>query len=192
MSNYLNKYQYKKLGFNKVGRNCKISKKINTYNLNCSVGKYVRIDDNVTLKGRITIGSNVHISKGCTLSGGEKGIFLENFSTLSNFCQLFTQSDDYYNTPVSGGTLSKIKREKLTKYISKKISIGKASIIGPFGVILPGAEVGDFCTVAPYSCIYKKIRSGYYFSTVNLSKPIYKKRNLYKLKKFYEKNFKNN
>ena len=28
MSNYLNKYQYKKLGFNKVGRNCKISKKL--------------------------------------------------------------------------------------------------------------------------------------------------------------------
>ncbi len=190
MSDYLSKSQQKKLGFNKVGINCKISKKINAYNLKCSVGKHVRIDDDVTLKGKINIGSNVHISKGCTLSGGEKGIVLENFSALSNYCQLFTESDDYFNTPFPGATLNKIQRKKFTKFYSSKISIGKASIIGPFGVILPGAEIGDFCTAAPFSLIYKKIKSGYFFSTFNFSKPIYKKRNLSKLKKFYEKNFK--
>ena len=192
MSNYLSKKQAKKLGLLKVGRNCKISKKIQAYDLKCFVGDNVRIDDDVVLKGKIKIGSNVHIARGCTLSGGTYGIYLENFSTLSNYCQLFTISDDYYNSLVSAGTFDKVKRKKFCKIYSKKISIGKASIIGPFGVILPGAEIGDFCTAAPYSCIYKKIKSGFYFSTIHQKKIFYKKRNLKKLKKLYEKNFKNN
>ena len=189
---YLNKNQEKKLGLIKVGKNCKISKKIEAYNLKCVVGNNVRIDDDVVLKGKIKIGSNAHIARGCTLSGGNQGIFLENFSTLSNYCQIFAESDDYYNTPVSGGTLNRTERKKFCKSISKKILIGKASIIGPFGVILPGAEIGNFCTIAPYSCIYKKIKSGYYFSTIHSKKVFSKKRDLKKLKKFYEKNFKNN
>jgi len=191
MSNYLSKIQEKKSGFIKIGKNCKISNKIRTYSLNCIIGNNVRIDDDVILKGKIKIGSNVHIARGCTLSGGEKGIYLNNFATLSNFCQLFTESDDYYNSTVSGGTFDKKKRHKFCSIISKKISIGKASIIGPFGVILPGADIGDFCTVAPFSCIYKKIKDGYYLSTSQLTKIFLKKRNIKKLKKIYEKNFKN-
>ena len=57
MSNYLNKKQQFKLGINKIGRNCKISKKIRGYSLNCKIGNNVRIDDDVVLKGKIIIKS---------------------------------------------------------------------------------------------------------------------------------------
>jgi acetyltransferase-like isoleucine patch superfamily enzyme len=191
MSYYLNKNQQFELGINKIGKNCKISKKIRGYSLKCVVGNNVRIDDDVVLKGKITIKSNVHIARGCTLSGGKKGIILENFSTLSNFCQIFTESDDYIKTTVSGGTLDDKERKKFCKTYSKEVSIGKSTIIGPFSVILPGAEIGDFCTVGPYSCIYKKINSGYYLYGSNIKKNLMKKRNLSKLKKNYEKYFKN-
>ena len=191
MSYYLNKNQQFELGINKIGKNCKISKKIRGYSLNCVIGNNVRIDDDVVLKGKITIKSNVHIARGCTLSGGKKGIILNNFSTLSNFCQIFTESDDYIKTTVSGGTLEDKERKKFCKTYSKGVSIGKSTIIGPFSVILPGAEIGDFCTLGPYLCIYKKINSGYYLYNSNIKKILMKKRNLSKLKKNYEKYFKN-
>ena len=178
MSYYLNKNQQFELGINKIGKNCKISKKIRGYSLKCVVGNNVRIDDDVVLKGKITIKSNVHIARGCTLSGGKKGIILENFSTLSNFCQIFTESDDYIKTTVSGGTLDDKERKKFCKTYSKEVSIGKSTIIGPFSVILPGAEIGDFCTVGPYSCIYKKINSGYYLYGSNIKKKSYEKKKL--------------
>ena len=162
MSYYLNKNQQFKLGINKIGKNCKISKKIRGYSLKCIIGNNVRIDDDVVLKGKITIKSNVHIARGCTLSGGKKGIILENFSTLSNFCQIFTESDDYIKTTVSGGTLGDKERKKFCKTYYKEVAIGKASIIGPFSIILPGAEIGYFCALGPYSCVYKKIKNGYY------------------------------
>ena len=57
MSDFLNKAQLKKLGFFKVGKNCKVSKYIRCYNLNCSIGNNTRIDDDVVLKGKIEIGS---------------------------------------------------------------------------------------------------------------------------------------
>jgi len=62
-------------------------------------------------------------------------------------------------------------------------------MIGPLSVILPDAEIGDFCTLGPYSYIYKKINSGYYLYSSNIKKNIMKKRNLSKLKKNYEKYF---
>lgn len=191
MSYYLNKNQQIKLGINKIGQNCKISKKIRAYSLNCTIGNNVRIDDDVVLKGKIIINSNVHIARGCTLSGGRKGIILENFSTISNFCQVFTESDDYFRTVVSGGTLSNKERGKFCKIYSKKVLIGKSVIVGPFSVILPGAEIKDFCTFGPYSCIYKKIKSGYFIYNTFQKKTILRKRNIIKLKKNYEKYFKN-
>ena len=57
MSYYLNKNQQSKLGINKIGKNCKISKKIKGYSLKSVIGDNVRIDDDVILKGKITIKS---------------------------------------------------------------------------------------------------------------------------------------
>ena len=53
MSEFLNKKQLKKLGFFKVGNNCKVSKYVRCYNLNCSIGDNTRIDDDVVLKEKL-------------------------------------------------------------------------------------------------------------------------------------------
>ena len=123
MSYYLNKNQLLKIGINKIGKNCKISKKIRGYSLKCVISNNVRIDDDVVLKGKITLKSNVHIARGRTLSGGKNGIILENFSTLSNFCQIFTETDDYIKTTVSGGTLDDKERKKLAKLTQKEFQL---------------------------------------------------------------------
>ncbi len=187
MPQYLNKRQLKKIGFKKIGKNCKISILTRGYNLDCALGDNVRIDDDVVLKGKINIRSNVHIARGCTLSGGEKGIFLDNFSTLSNFCQLFTKSDDYFLPGVSGGTLNETKQKKFCNIHNKKIKIGKSVIVGTFSVILPGANMGDFSSAGAFSLINKKIKSGYFFSNLETKNTKLKKRNLLKLNNIYKK-----
>lgn len=114
---YLSIEQLKKKGFKRVGSNCKISNKANFYNLNGVLGDNVRIDDDVVLKGKVTIKSNVHIARGCSLSGGSKGILIKNFATLSNYCQIFTISDDYLGINIPGATLTSAKKKKIFKIL---------------------------------------------------------------------------
>ncbi len=98
-----------------------ISNKISTYNLSCILGDNVRIDDDVQLKGKIELKSNVHLARGCTLSGGSHGIFIDEFTSLANFVQIYSESDDYFNPSIPVATLSLILRKKFSKIYSKKI-----------------------------------------------------------------------
>ena len=180
---YLNNDQLKNLGFRRIGNNCKISKYIRTYKANIACGSFVRIDDDVILKGKIQIGSNVHLGRGCTLSGGSKGIYVGNFSTFSNFVQIFSRSDDYRANALPSGTLNKKLTQKYCKLVESKILIGKGCLFGAMCLILPGAIVGNFTSFAAFSIIFKRIEKGIFF---NKKKKIVKnlKKIESKLKKF--------
>jgi acetyltransferase-like isoleucine patch superfamily enzyme len=169
------------LGCKKIGKNCKISKKIFIYSNCIEIGDNVRIDDLVTLKGKIILKNNVHLAKGCTLSGGTKGIFLDDFAAISNFVQLFTLSDDYIAPYITSATLSKIASENYSKIYDKSIYIGKNVLIGTMCLILPGANIGDYSSIGAFSVIYEKIEKGFYFS--NHNKVIKKKRDMALMKK---------
>ncbi len=174
----------KKLGFTKVGKFNKIGKNINTYNFNGTIGDNNRIDDDVTLKGNIKIMNNVHIGRGCTVSAGKDGIVFENFSTISNYVQVFGKSDDFRGNYLSAGTIkNKDKLKYITNVYSKKIVFGKGCIVGALSVILPGALIGDFSTFAAHSIINKKTKNGYYYFSKRLVSK--KKKNLKILKKKY-------
>ncbi len=186
MSDFLNKKQLKKLGIFKIGKGCKISNKISCYNLKGSLGDNVRIDDYVCLKGKITLNSNIHIARGCTLSGGNKGIFVDSYTNLSNYVQIFSMSDDYFKPFIPGGALSNTNRNKFARIHNKKVYIGKAVLVGAFSVILPGSILKNFSSTAAYSVIYKMIKEGFYYS--NLYKKIsLKRRNLKQMKIMYSK-----
>lgn len=174
-----------KLGFSYVGKDCKISKKISIYGAKGKIGNRVRIDDDVIIKGKVIIGNNVHIARGCTLSGGEEGIYIDDFSAVSNFVQFFTGSDNYMYPAIPSATLSKNLQKKYCKIYLAKILIGKSVLIGTMSTILPGADIGDFSSVGAYSIIYKKIEEGFYYS--NNNKIVKKKRNLLKIKSLYRK-----
>ena len=74
-----------------VGKNCQISKKVSFYSKEIKIGNRCRIDDDVVLKGKIRLKNNVHIARGCTLSGDELGIIIDDFSALSNYVQILLQ-----------------------------------------------------------------------------------------------------
>ena len=184
MNKFLNKNQLKRIGFFKIGKGCKISNKISCYDLKGSLGDNVRIDDYVCLKGKISLKSNVHIARGCTLSGGNKGIFVDSYTNLSNYVQVFSMSDDYIMPFIPGGTLSNANRNKFAKIHNKKVYIGKAVLVGAFSVVLPGSILNNFSSTAAYSVIYKTIKEGFYHS--NLYKKIsLKRRNLKQMKMMY-------
>ena len=185
MKEYLTNKELKTLGFFKIGKNCKISCNIRCYSLKGSLGDNVRIDDDVVLKGKIYLKNNVHIARGCTLSGGRNTkIYCDDFASLSNFVQIFSASDDYVEPNVPGATLDNVGRKKFSKIIHSNIIIGKMTLIGTFSLILPGAHLEDYSSVGAYSIIHKKIKSGYYFSNFN-KKEIFKIRDLQKLKQKY-------
>jgi len=157
----------KDLGCKKIGKNCKISNKAFIYSNSVEIGDNVRIDDLVTLKGKIVLKNNVHLAKGCTLSGGTKGIFVDDFAGISNFVQFFTASDDYVAPYISSATLNKLLIKNYSKIYNKSIYIGKNVLIGSMSVILPGAIIGDYSSIGAFSLIYEKIEKGLYYSNHN-------------------------
>jgi galactoside O-acetyltransferase len=183
--NYLTISQLKKIGFLKIGKNCKISNKISAFNLSGTLGDNVRIDDDVHLKGKIDIRSNVHLARGCTLSGTDKGIFLDDFAAISNFVQFYTNSDDYFNPSIPVATLDKKYRKNFSKTYSSKIFIGKCCLVGSMSVLLPGTDLQDYSSVAALSIVYNQIPRGYFYSSSK--KGIIKKRDVLSFIKLHEK-----
>ena len=183
MNKYLTLSQLKKIGFRKIGKNCRISKSISTHNLIGTLGNNVRIDDNVQLKGKIDIKSYAHIARGCTLSGGNYGIFLDEFSSLANYVQIFSSSDDYYSPSIPVGSLNDKIRKKFSKLYVKKITIGKCCLVGSLSVLLPGTNLEDFASIAALTVVNKKINRGIFFQSKSKEKQ--KKRNIKLFEKLY-------
>ena len=183
MNKYLTLSQLKKIGFRKIGKNCRISKSISTHNLIGTLGNNVRIDDDVQLKGKIDIKSYAHIARGCTLSGGNYGIFLDEFSSLANYVQIFSSSDDYYLPSIPVGSLNDELRKKFSKLYVKKIIIGKCCLVGSLSVLLPGTNLEDFASIAALTVVNKKINRGIFFQSKSKEKQ--KKRNIKLFEKLY-------
>jgi acetyltransferase-like isoleucine patch superfamily enzyme len=172
MSGFYSKIEQKKLGLKKIGKDCKISKLSRFISKDIIIGDRCRIDDDVVFKGKIKLGNNIHIARGCTLSGGEKGIILDDFAALSNFVQVFTSTDHYISNSIPAATLNKKNQRKFSNVISKSIKIGKSVLVGSFSVILPGCVIEDFSSVAAHCIVYDKVKKGNFLNTNNIIKTI--------------------
>jgi len=149
---YFTEEQLSKLGFKSLGKNLKISDKAAIYDCdNIEIGDNSRIDDFCVISGNIIIGSNVHITPFCLIAGGEKGIVLEDFVTISYGAKIFTQSDDYHGFSLTNSTIPKIyKNEKKIKVLLKR-----HSIVGSGATILPGVVLEIGVSVGAMSLVTK-------------------------------------
>ena len=177
---FYTKSELKKLGVKKIGKNFQISKKVSIYSNHVVIGNNVRIDDDVCIKGIVEIKDFVHICRGCTLSGGQFGIYIDEFTAISNFSQFFCNSDNYNSSsiPISSITINKNKIKNIIDILSGPIKIGKCCIVGPFNIVLPNTILGSFSATQPHSVLYKKIG----FGTI-LKKNEIKKKNIKEMKK---------
>ena len=141
MNSFYNELELQALGFKKLGNNVKISRFARFYNpSSISINSNVRIDDFVIISGEVQINSFVHIGAYSQIVGGEFGVIIEDFVSISSGVKIFASSDDY-----SGNSLTNPMIPQQYKSITnQKIIIQKHCIIGSNSVVLPTSKVIAF------------------------------------------------
>lgn len=149
---YLTTKQLEAMGFKAVGKNVKVSDKASIYNPDeIEIGDFSRIDDLCVISGRVSIGNYVHIAPFCLVAGGEKGIFMDDFSGLAYGVQVFSQSDDYSGRTLTNPTVTdKFKSER-----KAAIRIGRHVIIGASSMVFPGVDLAEGCSVGAMTLVSK-------------------------------------
>ena len=140
------------MGFATLGKNVKISRKASIYGTaNISIGNNVRIDDFCVLSGKIEIGSYVHIAAYAALYGGQDGIFVGDFASISSRVTVYSVTDDY----LGGAMTNPMVPSEYTNVESKPVYIGKHVIIGSTSVVLPGVNMREGSAFGSFSFITK-------------------------------------
>ncbi len=155
MSNsFYSQEELKEIGFKKVGNNVLISKKASIYSPEkIEIGNNVRIDDFCIVSGNILLGNYIHIAASSLLYGSEKGIIMEDFTTLSSKVSVYAISDDY-----SGNSLTNpMIPDKYKKLDKGPVILRKHVIIGSGTVILPNLIIGEGTAVGALSLVKKNL-----------------------------------
>lgn len=149
---FLSHEELKKIPFKRIGANVKISVDARIYNPEqMAIGDNSRIDDFCVLSGKIIIGKYVHIAVGCLLAGGEKGIFMEDFSGLAYYSCVFARSDDYSGKTLTNPTIPK----QYQNNSDAMVVIKKHVIVGTKSIIFPGVTLSEGCSIGANSLVSK-------------------------------------
>jgi galactoside O-acetyltransferase len=142
-SPYYSREELFEAGFQSLGSPLWVSRKASLYAIEGSLGDHVRIDDFCILKGRIEIGSYVHVAAFCSLSGVAGTLRLGDCASLGNRCSLYTGSDDYRADALA----SNLVPQELVKTLKGDVTLGTAALVGAHCVLLPGVKVGEAASV---------------------------------------------
>lgn len=149
METYYSEEELKLLGLKGYGSNVKISRHAVIYKPEeLEVGSNVRIDDFTTISGKVFLGSYIHIAQTCSLYGGDVGITMEDFATLSSHSLIYSISNDY-----SGLSLAcpMVPERFRPADISAPVLLKKYALVGCMSVILPGVTIEEGCSVGAMS-----------------------------------------
>lgn len=148
--------ELKSLRFAHIGENVLLSKKASFYSRgNIVIGNNVRIDDFCILSGNVQLGDYIHIAAYIALYGGEAGIVLDDYSTISSRGVVYAVSDDYSGMAMTNPMLPMEYRN----VIQEKVYVGKQVIIGTGCTILPGVTISEGAAVGAMSLVNKSLDS---------------------------------
>lgn len=157
---YLTKLELLNLNLKKLGENVLISDKCSLYNCeNISIGDCVRIDDFCMIsagEGGIQFGSYIHIGAMTSIVGQGK-IIISDFANISHKVSIFSTTDDFSGEYSTGPQVKNYISADLVNYITDTIYIGEHCIIGANTVVLPGAEICDYCAIGALSLVKGKL-----------------------------------
>jgi acetyltransferase-like isoleucine patch superfamily enzyme len=137
---YLSSGEISDFGFKAIGKNVLISKFAAIYNPEkIEIGDNSRIDDFVSISGKVKIGRNVHFSIGCNIAGGVLGINIGNFTGLAYGVQVFTRIDDYSGLTLSNPTVP----QQFKKTHERKIEIESHCKFATHCIVLPGSQIAS-------------------------------------------------
>ncbi len=143
-------------GFSSVGENVRISDKVSLYAISGTIGNCVRIDDFCVLKGRLEIGSFVHIAAFCLISGVRGVVRFADCTTLSSGVHVYTGSDDYSADALSS---SVVPREHV-KTIAGDVDLAVGALVGAHSLLLPGTRIGEGASIGAQCIVYGEIPRG--------------------------------
>lgn len=141
----------------KCGKNVIIGKTVRIrYPELVEIGDNVIIDDFSYISTALKIVSNVHISAGCKIIGGQRAfVSLDRFSTLSPNVVIAAGSDDY----LSGIASPMIPSEFKGSYEVGSVEINRHCIVGSNSTILPNIVLNEGSTVGANSLVKNDLRS---------------------------------
>lgn len=155
MNTFYSEEELERLGLKSYGENVLISRNALLYHpeLVC-IGSNVRIDDFVTISGKVELGNYIHIAQFSSLYGGSSGIRMRDFSGTSSRVTIYATSNDY-----SGESMTNpmVPEKYKTGDINKSVTLGKHVVIGCASVILPGVEIGEGSSVGAMSLCNKSL-----------------------------------
>lgn len=147
--------QVARLGLAAVGAQVVISDRCSLYGVeHISIGDRVRIDDFAVITARepVAIGSYVHLSAFAFL-GGQYGIVLEDYSSVSVRCTLLSGSDDFSGEWLHGAQAP----AHLRKVERGLIRLGRHALLGAHTVVLPGVNLGEGAAVGALSLVKESL-----------------------------------
>ena len=154
MTTFYSENELKRIGLKRYGTNVLISRNAIIYKPSeVEIGNNVRIDDFVTVSGKVVLGNYIHIAQYVSLYGGIKGIIMEDFSAISSRTAVYATSNDYSGRFMTNPTVP----EKYTGGTDAAVYLGKHAIIGCMSVILPGVTVPIGCAVGAMSLCNKSL-----------------------------------
>jgi len=150
VTSYYTDAELAELGLAAYGEDVRISRKASLYGVSqIRLGSHVRIDDFCLLSGHITLGDYIHLAAGVLLFGGQAGITVGSYSTLSSRCAAYALTDDYSGAFMTNPTVP----EAYTRVEQAPVQIGRHVIVGTGSTILPGAVLGEGVAVGAMSLI---------------------------------------
>lgn len=152
MTSFYSREELLEIGFASLGEDVLLSRKSSIYGAGqIRIGSHVRIDDFSVLSGRIDIGNYVHIAVAVDMFGGQAGIEMQDFSTLSSRTAVYAISDDYSGASMTNPMIP----EDYKNIIESRVTIGRHVIVATGCTILPGVSLGEGCAVGAMSLIRK-------------------------------------
>lgn len=150
MTSFYLEEELSEIGFASCGEDVLISRKASIYGAeNISIGNHVRIDDFCLLSGKMTINNYIHISAYTALYGGNVGIYLDNYVTISSRTSVYAITDDYSGEAMSNPMIP----EEFRAVFSEPVVMEKHVMIGASSVILPGVTLREGSSFGAFSLI---------------------------------------
>ncbi len=150
MNSFYSEEELKEFGFRSLGKGVLISRRASIYSAGeISFGDYVRVDDFCVLSGKVCFGSYIHIGVATLIFGGDAGVTIGDYSTLSSRCAVYAISDDYSGEALTNPMLPEHLRdvEKAPVVLGRHVIVGTGSTLLPGVVLEEGVAVGSMSLV---------------------------------------------
>lgn len=154
---YYFSHELRAFGFARVGENSMVARNCTIIGLeNVTIGDNVRIDGFTSIiapKGKVKIGSYVHIATGCAL-GARAGIEISDFCSLSQGVRVFSAIDDFGGRYMTSATVP----AEVLRVHAAPITLARHVPVGSGTLILPGVSIGEGAAVGALSLVNHSLK----------------------------------